>query len=386
MILTLHVPGTVIKKVQESLKVYVPPPAESLPRKKPKTSESNEVATQNDDGKSSEKQNKDTRGRIPVPVSEYTVSVKQLSSVVVTGIVSISVPVLKLLARNSVPVIFTEKNRPVAIFNPFATHGSVRTRKEQFKAIDSEKGFQLAKMFVHSALENKSRLLLLLSKNRRRNSVVSARALRKTALNIRENDKLLSGLTCTGNQGKDRYRLMGLEGDGAKQYFQAIGTIIPKAYNFTCRNRRPPKDPVNAMLSLGYALLQGYVTIGVAAVGLEPFAGVLHADRSGKPSMVLDMMEEFRQPVIDRLVLSMVTRRVIKPGHFMNDSSGVRLTRRGMDVFFQNALQRIAPLSPEEMERSGLENFYPVVLGQARNVARFFLGNNPTYKPYLMEW
>lgn len=415
MILTLHVPGTTVKRVQEALKVYIPSikpgPVQSIRKLVKKrtvgtdaTNDSVDQANPSEDNKSDAvvaesnalPDEEDASGPEVRPGKEtvdgnqnsmtFQVAIKQLSSVIVSGNVSITIPVLQHLAKNAVPVIFTEKNKPIAILNPFAAHGSVRVRKEQFAAIDSDRGFYIARKIVYATLENKARLLLGLAKNRATTNPAIEKILREGAQLIRDGEKKLDTLRYSSDPVANRFKFMGVEGDGSKIYFAALENVVPAIFKFSGRNRRPPRDPINAMLSLGYTILQGYINIGIAAVGLEPFAGFLHADRSGKPSLVLDMMEEFRQAIVDRLVITLATKGIIKPIHFVGTSTGVQLTDAGRDIFITRLIKRAAPLRPDEEDQASFKNYYKEIIKQARDLSRFLLGLSSEYVPHVMEW
>lgn len=119
------------------------------------------------------------------------------------------------------------------------------------------------------------------------------------------------------NEAEGADALLGVEGQAAAIYFQALGTAITHPeLEFAGRNRRPPRDPINACLSFGYALLANKVESAVRGAGLDPYVGVFHSATRGKPAMVLDLMEEFRAPVVDRLVLRLVNRRQLSPRDF----------------------------------------------------------------------
>lgn len=105
--------------------------------------------------------------------------------------------------------------------------------------------------------------------------------------------------------------LMGHEGDAAAAYFAGFGRMLGGSFTFTIRSRRPPRDPANALLSLGYMLLTAEATGAVAGAGLDPALGMLHSPDDGRPSLGLDLVEEFRQAVVDRLVLHLVNNRVL---------------------------------------------------------------------------
>ncbi len=207
-----------------------------------------------------------------------------------------------------------------------------------------------------------------------------------------------------------RYRLMGLEGEGASVYFGAIRTLLPSWAGFDGRNRRPPRDPFNACLSYGYAVLEGAILTGIGAAGLEPFAGFLHSDRSGKPSLVLDLIEEFRQPVVDRVALRLFRRRQLQDVHFDKQPGRVLFTEEGKRVLVGALYQEIrhgaaqpgsggrrkgqgsgangdtAAASNLGADTIGTGSFYRAAIGQARKLARFVLGQDPAYEPYLWKW
>jgi len=111
--------------------------------------------------------------------------------------------------------------------------------------------------------------------------------------------------------------LMGFEGQAAAAYFGVFGRLIKTGdFSFEGRNRRPPKDPVNVLLSLGYTLLANVIQTQVHVVGLDPFMGCLHGVEYGRPSLVLDLMEEFRPVLVDAVVLNLVNKRILRPTDF----------------------------------------------------------------------
>ena len=133
--------------------------------------------------------------------------------------------------------------------------------------------------------------------------------------------------------------LLGIEGDAASVYFRAFaGRIEPPddkqergagdlaPFRFEARNRRPPTDPINAMLSLAYAMLTRHVTIALASVGLDPYRGFFHAPRYGRPALALDIMEPFRAIIADSVVLSAINTGELGPNDFVVAVTGTALT------------------------------------------------------------
>lgn len=149
-----------------------------------------------------------------------------------------------------------------------------------------------------------------------------------------------------------RDELMGMEGAAARQYFQALGAIVPADVRFEGRSRRPPVDVINAALSYGYAILLGEAVSALCAAGLDPAIGLLHAEQDNRPSLALDLMEEFRPLVVDQVVISAARRRALTGAHGRREDAtpGVLLTRAGketlVDGYELRMLQRTAGALP----------------------------------------
>lgn len=122
--------------------------------------------------------------------------------------------------------------------------------------------------------------------------------------------------------------LLGLEGTASAAWFAVFAKLLLRPWEFPSRSRRPPLDPVNAVLSLGYTLLYSRVVTAIQAIGLEPGLGALHAYRAGRQSLACDLMEPLRVPIVDRWVVGLLNQRRVSPGDFFaTDADGVRLTK-----------------------------------------------------------
>lgn len=164
----------------------------------------------------------------------------------------------------------------------------------------------------------------------------------------RQMDALLGMVPDCGS----RDELMGMEGAAARQYFQAMGRVVPKDLRFEGRSRRPPADVVNAALSYGYAILLGEAVSALCAAGLDPAIGLLHADDDQRPSLALDLMEEFRPLVVDQVVITAARRGGLTASHARREESvpGVLLTKAGkervVDGYELRMLQRTTGALP----------------------------------------
>ncbi|MHA1265548.1 MAG: CRISPR-associated endonuclease Cas1 [Candidatus Helarchaeota archaeon] len=287
-----------------------------------------------------------------------------------------------LAARYAIPIIFCVRGRPVAIFHGFATHGSVLVRRAQMIAYTDERGVELAKKFVYAGLENKARILFKLAKNRKLAGTELYAFLMQNGEKIRGIAKRL--LEIEGTLDEIRQALMGHEGEGAMHYFEAFKQVLAPYIQFYQRERRPPRDPVNAALSLGYTILNGQVLIGLATAGLEPFAGFLHSDRSGKPSLALDLIEEFRQAVVDALILKLFVRRMITASDFVEEGGRILFGEKGKKIFYKELFEKIR--YGRDYSEGKSFTYEQLILKQARRLARYFLEKEKEYKPFLLKW
>jgi CRISPR-associated endonuclease Cas1 len=159
-----------------------------------------------------------------------------------------------------------------------------------------------------------------------------------------------------------------------------VGELAP--FRFEQRNRRPPTDPVNAMLSLAYAMLGRHLTIALAAVGLDPYRGFYHAPRYGRPALALDVMEPFRPIIADSVVLAAANTGEIGPGDFVAAATGTNFTQPGRRRFVEAFERRLAQETTHSVFGYQL-SMRRLLMVQARLLARFLLGELPSYPHYL---
>lgn len=182
--------------------------------------------------------------------------------------------------------------------------------------------------------------------------------------------------------------LRGIEGDAAAEYFGVFDELIlnkDEAFRFKGRNRRPPLDCVNAMLSFAYSLLAGNCAAALESVGLDPYVGFVHSDRPGRESLALDLMEELRAVVADRFVLYCVNNRVVNRSMFEKSGSGaVFLIEKGRRAFFKAWQDR----KKETLTHPFLKEKIPwglVPYVQALLLSRYLRGDLDAYPPFLWK-
>jgi CRISPR-associated exonuclease Cas4/CRISPR-associated protein Cas1 len=195
--------------------------------------------------------------------------------------------------------------------------------------------------------------------------------------------------------------LLGLEGDAAAVYFRAFAGQLRQpqaagegpaggsegiaglaAFRFEVRNRRPPADPVNALLSLAYAVLARHMTIALAGVGLDPYRGFYHAPRYGRPALALDLMEPFRPIIADSVVLWAINTGEVGPGDFVVAATGTGLTPAGRRRFMEAFERRLSQETTHPVFGYQVSMRRMLVV-QARLLSRWLLGELPAYPHYL---
>ena len=310
------------------------------------------------------------------------VPIQQLSSVVCLGNVAFSSGFLGLCAENGVSVsCLTEQGRfQGRIEGP--VRGNVLLRRQQYRAADDPNACaSIVTAIVAAKVANARNVLLRAA----REHPIAEEKERLTEAAIRL-ASTLRGLTIAPRP--DVEALRGLEGDAARAYFAVFNSLIlaqKEDFTFTQRSRRPPLDNLNALLSFLYTLLTHEAVGALESVGLDPAVGFLHTDRPGRPSLALDLAEEFRAPVSDRLALSLINRRQIQGKHFEHSASGaVTLTEAGRREVIQAWQER----KREELQHPFLDEQCPWGLlpyTQALLLARHLRGDINAYPAFFWK-
>ncbi len=313
------------------------------------------------------KQGEDAPLRIPIHM---------LSAVVLLAPAKMSPYVMALCAERDVAVSFLDANARFLARVEGRMSGNVLLRKSQFRVSETpEQALLIARAFVQAKIHNCRMLLGRAVRDHGDESGVLAAC----------RDQL-GGCLKRATAAADVDSLRGIEGEGARRYFGAFPALIRNpdpALRMDGRTRRPPKDPVNALLSFAYALLALDMRSACESVGLDPQVGFLHADRPGRASLALDLAEEFRPVIADRVVLSLLNRQQLDGRSFEREASGgVRLTDESRRTFLMEYQKR----KQEELKHPFLGDQITLGLApllQARLLARALRGDLDGYPPFL---
>jgi CRISPR-associated protein Cas1 len=295
------------------------------------------------------------------------VRIKDIDHLVLCGGVNVTPHALHTLCESGIPIVHMSRGN--WFYGLTAGHGlrNAFDRAAQFDAArNTERSLALAKEVVRAKATNQRTLLLRNARPRLAGLTHRMATLIRKIPHARDVDALL-----------------GLEGGIAAIYFQHFENLlrprdIDAAWDFEARNRRPPRDPVNAMLSFGYAMLAKECTVAILSAGLDPWWGLFHRPRHGRPALALDLMEEFRPLIVDSAVVTAINTGMVEAGDFVRTANACMLGASGRKALIRAYEARLDQLvtHPAFGYRCSWRSIIRV---QARLVARWLRGDIPAY-------
>jgi len=297
------------------------------------------------------------------------------NAVILFGNISLTTPAMKRLMSSGIDVIFlTREGRYEGrLVGPLSKFGLLRQRQYE-RMGDAGFGLRVAQTIVHAKCLNARTLLLRYNRDLGRGDIATSaerlgwlaeRALRTTRLNA----------------------LRGVEGSASAAYFSVFRHLFKRDWPFEGRQRRPPPDPVNVLLSFGYTLLTRELEASVSLVGLDPYLGLLHVTEYGRPSLALDLMEEFRAIVVDSVVLRCLNNDLITPADFSPGTTPDRpvlLSDNGKRHLIRTFEERVETTirHPVTQEQMTYRRAFEI---QTRLLARCLREGTPDYQPFRVR-
>lgn len=294
------------------------------------------------------------------------------SEVVLSGNASVTTAVLRALAARGVPLtVQSQGGWFYGSFQPPAGKNVAMRIAQHRVAADPRASLPLAQAMIWAKIRNQRTLL------RRNGQPTDAAALSQL-------QSLADDLSSADNLDT----LRGLEGMAARIYFGALPSMLradlPVDFDFHGRNRRPPRDPINALLSFAYAMLVRTCTTVCHRVGFDAWVGFLHQPRAGRPSLALDLMEEFRPVLADSAVITAVNKGILQPSHFKIHPTGCSLTDAGRTAFIRVVSQRMDQLVTHPVFGSRL-GYRRIIEVQARILGKVLLGELDVYRGFVVR-
>jgi CRISPR-associated protein Cas1 len=321
------------------------------------------------------------------PKKKTRVPLMKIERVVVQGNATLTSPAIAALMERHAEVTFLNRyGRFQGHLAPaFSKNGQLRLA--QTAAHNDPAGHHhFCQAFVGGKLQNMRTMLMRANRSRQKAALSAAVAALQQIINEVEATRPDAAMPDPGQpQANSVYgRLQGLEGSGTAHYFNCFQHLLNEPDLFNGRTRRPPRDPVNALLSYGYTILLNQVTSAIYTVGLDPYIGYLHSSQYGKPALALDLMEEFRPLIVDSVVLSLFNNGAIQRKHFIEEFGAFRLTDGGRRTF----LTKLEARFDETITHPtfGYKATYRRCLElQARLLAKKVMGEIPAYPPFTVR-
>lgn len=316
-------------------------------------------------------ENQEEIGRIPL---------HNLQAIITFGYTGASPALMGMCAQRNIELTFMSGNGHFLARVSGEVKGNVTLRKQQYRISDNtEQSIKLARNFITCKVYNCRWVL---------ERAVRDYSLRIDTDSIKKKSKILYQSLEKIRTCKTSAQLLGLEGEAAAVYFSVFDELIlqqKEDFTFQGRNRRPPLDNINAMLSFAYSLLTGMCGSALESVGLDAYVGFFHTDRPGRISLALDIMEELRSIMADRFVLTIINKRIIKKSHFIQKESGaVVLTDEGRKLFLSAWQERKKELTTHPFLDEKIEwGMIPYV--QAMLLARSIRGDLDEYPPFFWK-
>ncbi len=314
----------------------------------------------------------------------------EVTSVALVGNIGVTTPAMAFLLERGIPLVYLNQYGKLRGRLVGATARNLELRHRQYdRARDADFCLRVSRAIVWGKLANSLTLARRMVRRLTADPSTSLRAGSRPPTAIRPQtavEEIEARLGAVGNAA-DLGVLRGLEGAGTKAYFEVLRASLQHDLGFEKRARRPPPDPINALLSLGYTLLAENLFAALEIVGLDPYDGFYHADKYGRPALALDLMEEFRALIVDSVVLNLVNREIIGAGDFRASGEaegGVYLNRNGLKKFFHQYSARLNTVVAHSYYGKRLA-YLKCFEVQARLVRKVIEGELRQYVPFHMR-
>lgn len=312
---------------------------------------------------------KENRFVIKLKEKEEEFSADKVEQILISSPSSISESAVKLAIEKNIDIVYTNYyGKPFARIYPCTLGGTTLTRREQAKAYFNEKGNEIVKKILEAKLRNQLFLIKRLNKTRNNLFVNEIKQLEE---NIKK-----FGLIKIQNIDQSRDSLLGYEGYAAKIYFFCLKQII------LFKEREPKSEDIfNICLNYGYGILYSEIERACVLSGLDPYLGFLHMDKYGKPSMTLDLIEQFR-PLVDRAIINLFVQKRVSDKDLEKIGEAVLLTKEGRTKIIEEVQKAFANKTKFKGKKISYSN---LILEQGREIVRFLLNQSNKYEPYIFS-
>lgn len=301
---------------------------------------------------------------------------KDLKQIIILGKGAITFDAIALLAESDVDLIAIDWRGNIRYRLASKDHNNVQIRKQQYQSLNDSRSGYLAKKFIESKIKNQKATLGALSRAR---GGVEFLELQKNKLG-----NLVNAIYDIKNRPSERIRseIFGIEGMASQEYWSGFRYVLSDDLNFLNRSGKGARDIVNSMLNYSYSILASEVLKSLHMSGLDPYAGFLHADLYGRTSLVFDLMEEFRQQIVDKSVLKLINLGQIQKDDFEIREGFVYIGDECRKLLVKTVLDKLNT----EVTFDGIKKTYSDYIEvESKNIVEFLLYSRK-YKTFYIRW
>lgn len=251
--------------------------------------------------------------------------------------------------------------------------GNVKLKKLQYQLSENKKGINIAREIIKSKMINQKSTLTTLNKRKRISLVDECRG------NISKQINELNSIKLTNNHENVKMKIMGCEGKASHEYWNAIKLLVPQKIGFEKRTKKPT-DLLNSMLNYGYAILASEITKSILINGLDPYCGLLHFDMDKRTSLVYDLIEDFRQQIVDKTVINLVNRNRVTTDDLDKRNNSIKLEKRKLIVGkIQEKIHSTINYNGEEL------TYAEIINNQSNNLVKTII-NEEKFRGFRLHW
>lgn len=254
-----------------------------------------------------------------------SIKASEISDITVIGKGYVTFDALNLMALNNIKLIAINPRGELTYTLESPDWRNVKLKKEQYKLSENKMGLIISKELIKSKMKNQKATLTTLNKSKQLKRVYNHR------LKIDECISQLEELKLRGDNEEVRMKIMGLEGKASNEYWSSVKYFIPPEIGFLSRTKKPT-DLLNSMLNYGYAILASEITKSILVNGLDPYCGFLHFDLEGRTSLTFDLIEPFRQQIVDKTAIGLINRKQVTVDDLDKRNNTIKLEARKLII------------------------------------------------------
>lgn len=302
-----------------------------------------------------------------------SIKASSVTDITIIGKGYVTFDALNLMALNNIKLIAINPRGQLSYTLESPDLRNVKLKKAQYQLSESRIGLKISKELIKSKMKNQKATLITLNKTKQLKRVFNHR------LKIDEFICQLDDLKLKGNNENIKMKIMGLEGKASNEYWSGIKYFIPSEIGFASRTKKPT-DLLNSMLNYGYAILASEITKSILVNGLDPYCGFLHFDMDSRTSLTFDLIEPFRQQIVDKTVIGLINRKQVNVENLDKRNNTIKLEAR--KLIAERILAKIHSTITYDGESV---SYSDLIEKQSEDLVKMLL-NNEKFKGFYLRW